>query len=167
MVKSGSIIMFDTGTIYNRTIPQANPYQGSVYTWAEKHGLTNFPIAKPRLLRPVGRYELARMLVAFTKNIQQENIQRSLYCNPQLYADARQFNQEMLPVIFSICDLGYMGRGVDAKTNKDIPIEYFRPFYPITDEELATTFRRMFGQNTDLPEDKSLASVLKFLYEKR
>lgn len=160
--KSGSRVFFDNDNIV--FIPVALPQ--SIANWAQIKGLISFPINRLSLVKIVKRYELAKMLVAFHKNVKMKTITYRDVCEYHHFNDYRGFNLEMQGVITDICSLGVMGWGLDRNMN-DIVLPAFRPLDMLTASEMVLAFHRYFGRRSDMPRSLTRADILRFLYNHR
>jgi len=133
----------------------------TTYNRAFAHGLTTLPLAHARLSDTIERYEAAKMIVNYVKNVEKKTITHLPACNISLYADYSTFDTEMQTYIQSICDLGLMGRS-NPKSKGLITV--FRPFDYLGVDEFNIVIDRYLGnsQYSAATSNKRI-DIMKFL----
>ena len=123
-----------------------NPEILSAYEWALKNGITTqSPIVNARLLDPITRAELAKMLSVFTqKYTEKKVVVGKVGCDA--YQDLSETNAELVGYIKTACELEIMWLQSDGKT----PLEKFMPDQRVSRAELVTVLSRiLYGNQYD------------------
>ncbi|MBP6257214.1 S-layer homology domain-containing protein [Patescibacteria group bacterium] len=113
---------------------------------------------KARLYEGLTRFELAKMMSAFIKNVAKVEAVDNAMCDITKYSDYASFDDEMKMYIKMACDYGIMG----WKNDKSGIIDAFRPNDSVTREEFAAVLSRyLFGSKYDGQDMKAHLEALK------
>lgn len=151
-------------SLTNLTSTKKNPKTTiDIYKWAFSQGITTLPLTKARLNDKIQRYEAAKMIVNFVKNIEKKPIVHSTGCDISLFSDSQSFDVEMKMYLTSICDLGLMGWST-PKSKGLIPL--FRPFDTLWVEEFNIIINRYLNSSTtDIAKSNKRIDIMRFLME--
>jgi large repetitive protein len=136
--------------------PQSNGGGGQSFGWGFTPPVTQLlDTGVPQLLdtwapqseeasKKLTRWEAAKMLSEYYRNVLKQNITRTEVCNPSQYKDYSRMWRAMRNYIWDACSLGLMWWKNDRKTL----LESFRPNDYMTKGEFAAVISRML-YNTD------------------
>lgn len=130
-----------------------------VYNRAYAHGITTMSLAKVRLHDTIQRYEAAKMIVNFVKNVEGKTITPNANCKIETFSDYTTFDAEMRTYIKGICDLGLMG----WKPGKTAMIPIFRPFDTLSAQEFGIVIGRYLGESATSPDSSKRVDIMRFL----
>lgn len=120
----------------------SDPEVVDAYEFGFANGLTTLSIEKARLYEGLTRYELAKMISAFIKNVAGKEAVENPVCDITTFGDYASFDDEMKTYIKMACDYGVMG----WKNDKSGLIANFNPFDVVTREQFAAVLSRyLFG----------------------
>jgi S-layer homology domain len=115
-------------------------------------------LEKARLYDGLTRFELAKMMSAFIKNVAKVEAVDNALCDITKFSDNALFDDEMKMYIKMACDYGIMG----WKNDKSDIIGAFRPNDSVTREEFAAVLSRyLFGSEHDGKDMKAHLEALK------
>lgn len=108
------------------------------YNYAKSVWITNTSsIETARIYDPITRWEVAKMIVEYVKNVKRAQIETIQVCSPENYKDVNNSMREAR-YISDICSLYVMGRKNDGKQI----IEKFRLYDALTRAEFGTILSR-------------------------
>ena len=131
-----------------------------IYDRAYAHGLTTLSLEKARLDDQIQRYEAAKVIVNYVKNVEQKSIPSNPVCIISSYTDYPLFDEEMRGYIQSICDLGLMGWN-NPKTNGIL--KAFRPFDMLKMEEFNLIISRYLHDSSHSATGNKRIDIMEFL----
>lgn len=118
----------------------------SAYEYAKSVWITNTnSIETARIYDPITRWELAKMIVEYTKNVKKKPIQEIQECLPENYKDVKN-TMRQATYISDICSMYVMWWKNDGKQT----IENFRPNDILTRAELGTVLSRYMYWATNM-----------------
>lgn len=134
-----------------------------VYKWALAQNITTLPLTKARLNDKIQRYEVAKMIVNFIKNIEKKPIAHKTECDVSRFSDANLFDSEMKMYMTSICDLSLMGWRT-PKSKGLVPL--FRPFDTLSVDEFNIVINRYLNSSTtNIAKSNKRVDIMRFLME--
>ncbi|MBP6911414.1 hypothetical protein KBC03_07635 [Patescibacteria group bacterium] len=116
-------------------------------------------LGKARLQDTIQRYEAAKMIVNFVKNVEGKTITPNANCKIETFSDYNTFDAEMKIYIKAICDLGLMG----WKPGKTGMIPIFRPFDVLSAQEFGIVIGRYLGESAANPDSSKRVDIMRFL----
>jgi len=116
-----------------------------VYTWGKMHTIiSDATFEKTDFLRDLTRLELARLMVAYEKNIAGNTIAQDSACDITAYSDYADIPTDMRQVVRDACSLGIMG----WQNDKQHLLPAFRPNKIVTRAQLSAVLARYIYGDT-------------------
>lgn len=140
---------------------------GPAYTWAREYGITTVSPSSAGMDRAVIRYEFAKMMLAYIRNVENKTLAENEQCNIRNYADYNGMENSVRAVVQDACNTGLMGRRSVVGVNQTIttPLARFRPYDILTTAELNIVLNRYVPSTVRLfPTSNTRSAIIRFLY---
>jgi lysophospholipase L1-like esterase len=145
-----------TGVIITPIVPHSTPIMyplppssttelEDVYIWGKMHAIiSDATFEKTDFLRDLTRIELARLMVAYEKNIAGNTIVQDSTCDISTYSDYADISADMRQIVRDACSLGIMG----WQNDKQQLLPAFRPNKIVTRAQLSAVLARyLYGDS--------------------